>query len=413
MTDAGSDSGYENQPLRPVARGRYTEFTAVRRGRNGRDLSRARHRPPSAGRDEDRARGRRAPRSAATPFDAAPPSPDADPSGTFGELRARFLREAMVTGMMEHPGVIPVYELGQTDAGVPYYTMRFVKGSRTLRTAMNGRPDARRTAGAARAVPEGLRHARVRARPGHPPPRPQARERRARRVRRGHRPRLGPRQDHGDGGRAPRRLDAADGLPAEARLVGHADRRGRARHAGLHVARGGGGRRRPRRRAQRRLLARRPALRDPDGRACRSTTADVMLWLERVGPAGPAARERRSSPPSRPSSTRSARGRSRATGSPASSRRRSSRRACARGSARARSSARTRDTCARPRPRWPRPRASRATRSCASSTARRRGDASARAPRRTTRGRRRSSRARRRSASGACASARRRRAGAS
>ena len=71
-----------------------------------------------------------------TPFDVPPPPPGDEGPGSFGELRARFLREAMVTGMMEHPGVIPVYELGQTAAGVPYYTMRFVKGRRTLRTAM-------------------------------------------------------------------------------------------------------------------------------------------------------------------------------------------------------------------------------------------------------------------------------------
>jgi len=74
--------------------------------------------------------------SAATPFDVPPPPADGDEPGSFGELRARFLREAMVTGMMEHPGVIPVYELGQTEAGVPYYTMRYVRGRRTLRTAM-------------------------------------------------------------------------------------------------------------------------------------------------------------------------------------------------------------------------------------------------------------------------------------
>ena len=37
---------------------------------------------------------------------------------------------------MSHPGIVPVYELGQTPEGVPYYTMRFVRGSRTLATAI-------------------------------------------------------------------------------------------------------------------------------------------------------------------------------------------------------------------------------------------------------------------------------------
>jgi len=44
----------------------------------------------------------------------------------------RFLREARITGQLEHPGVVPVYELGcDADTGRPFYAMRFVKG-RTL-----------------------------------------------------------------------------------------------------------------------------------------------------------------------------------------------------------------------------------------------------------------------------------------
>ncbi len=42
---------------------------------------------------------------------------------------SRFLYEAKVTAQLEHPGIVPVYELGEGDT--PYYTMRFVKG-RTL-----------------------------------------------------------------------------------------------------------------------------------------------------------------------------------------------------------------------------------------------------------------------------------------
>jgi PAS domain S-box-containing protein len=50
-------------------------------------------------------------------------------------LGARFLQEARITGQLEHPGIIPVYELvhGQGDQQ-PFYTMRFVKG-RTLSEA--------------------------------------------------------------------------------------------------------------------------------------------------------------------------------------------------------------------------------------------------------------------------------------
>jgi len=50
-------------------------------------------------------------------------------------LRARFLREAQITGQLEHPGIVPVYELAhRPNTGQPFYTMRFVKG-RTLSEA--------------------------------------------------------------------------------------------------------------------------------------------------------------------------------------------------------------------------------------------------------------------------------------
>jgi serine/threonine-protein kinase len=42
--------------------------------------------------------------------------------------RARFLREAALTGSLEHPGIIPVYALGRYSDGRPYYAMRLVRG---------------------------------------------------------------------------------------------------------------------------------------------------------------------------------------------------------------------------------------------------------------------------------------------
>ncbi len=40
---------------------------------------------------------------------------------------ARFLREARVTARLEHPSVIPVYEVGALSDGSPFYSMRIVK----------------------------------------------------------------------------------------------------------------------------------------------------------------------------------------------------------------------------------------------------------------------------------------------
>jgi non-specific serine/threonine protein kinase/serine/threonine-protein kinase len=42
--------------------------------------------------------------------------------------RARFVREAEVTGALEHPGVVPVYGLGAYPDGRPYYAMRLIRG---------------------------------------------------------------------------------------------------------------------------------------------------------------------------------------------------------------------------------------------------------------------------------------------
>jgi serine/threonine protein kinase/WD40 repeat protein len=49
---------------------------------------------------------------------------------------ARFLREARVTANLEHPNIVPVYELGEAADGRLYYTMRKVRG-RTLRDALD------------------------------------------------------------------------------------------------------------------------------------------------------------------------------------------------------------------------------------------------------------------------------------
>jgi serine/threonine protein kinase len=49
--------------------------------------------------------------------------------------RHRFLREARITGGLEHPGIVPVYALGADGDGRPYYAMRLVKGD-TLKAAI-------------------------------------------------------------------------------------------------------------------------------------------------------------------------------------------------------------------------------------------------------------------------------------
>jgi serine/threonine protein kinase len=43
-------------------------------------------------------------------------------------LLERFLEEAQVTGQLDHPGIVPLHEVGIDDKGRVYFTMRLVKG---------------------------------------------------------------------------------------------------------------------------------------------------------------------------------------------------------------------------------------------------------------------------------------------
>ena len=44
------------------------------------------------------------------------------------DLVRRFVEEAQIGGQLQHPGVVPIYELGTFGDGRPYFTMKLVKG---------------------------------------------------------------------------------------------------------------------------------------------------------------------------------------------------------------------------------------------------------------------------------------------
>ncbi len=50
------------------------------------------------------------------------------PMRQSASLIARFLQEARITSQLEHPAIVPVYELGRRQDGTLYYTMRLVRG---------------------------------------------------------------------------------------------------------------------------------------------------------------------------------------------------------------------------------------------------------------------------------------------
>ncbi|MCA9122823.1 MAG: protein kinase, partial [Planctomycetales bacterium] len=58
------------------------------------------------------------------------------------DSRSRFVLEAEITGGLEHPGIVPVYGLGQYADGRPFYAMRFIQGD-SLKEALDRfyRPD--------------------------------------------------------------------------------------------------------------------------------------------------------------------------------------------------------------------------------------------------------------------------------
>jgi serine/threonine-protein kinase len=59
------------------------------------------------------------------------------PGRSTDELTARFVREARVQGQLEHPAIVPVYDLGVAPDGSPYFTMKRVRGH-TLESVLDG-----------------------------------------------------------------------------------------------------------------------------------------------------------------------------------------------------------------------------------------------------------------------------------
>jgi serine/threonine-protein kinase len=57
------------------------------------------------------------------------------------ELIQRFVEEAQIGGQLQHPGIVPVYELGMKEGRRPYFAMKLVKG-RTLTELLGERGDA-------------------------------------------------------------------------------------------------------------------------------------------------------------------------------------------------------------------------------------------------------------------------------
>ncbi len=58
---------------------------------------------------------------------------------------ARLSREAEITARLEHPGIVPVHDAGQSEDGRLFYTMRLIQGRSLSRVISSTPPDARLT----------------------------------------------------------------------------------------------------------------------------------------------------------------------------------------------------------------------------------------------------------------------------
>lgn len=108
----------DTRDVRPVSHGRYQVLGEIARGGVGIVLK---------GRDLDLGR------------DVAMKVLKPDHAGR-SHMVQRFIEEAQITGQLQHPGVLPIYELGRQDNGRPYFAMKLVRGQ-TLAALLSHRTD--------------------------------------------------------------------------------------------------------------------------------------------------------------------------------------------------------------------------------------------------------------------------------
>jgi serine/threonine protein kinase/tetratricopeptide (TPR) repeat protein len=77
------------------------------------------------------------------------------------ETLARFRREAEAAASLDHPNILPIYEVSESDDGMPFFSMKFAAGGSLLDAARSLRDDPRRIVALVAKVTRAVQHAHL------------------------------------------------------------------------------------------------------------------------------------------------------------------------------------------------------------------------------------------------------------
>ena len=79
------------------------------------------------------------------------------------ETLARFRREAEAAAHLDHPNILPIYEVGKCEDELPFFSMKFAAGGNLVEAGPALRREPRRAAGLMAKVARAVQYAHIRA----------------------------------------------------------------------------------------------------------------------------------------------------------------------------------------------------------------------------------------------------------